>query len=375
MAFGDFVFAFRKTKSNRENVMKRLLAFTTALAILPLAGTAQELNVVSWGGAVAAAQMEAWHQPYMAETGVKINSIDADNPAVPVKLQVEAGNVTTDIADIEPSDLTRLCDEGLLEVLPIDELPDGADGTKAREDFIEGGLYDCGVGVLVYSTMIAYRSDKAEGVTSAADFFDLEKFPGKRGLRKGAKFALELALMADGVAPADVYATLATPEGVDRAFAKLDTIKPSVVWWEAGAQPPQLLADGEVVMTTAYNGRIFDAVMNEGSPFATLWDNQILDFNLYVIPKGAPNKDAAWAYMKWISESQREADLSKFISYGPPRKSAAALVGLFKDGKTEMAGNLPTNPDHMKTALTSNVEFWADHDVELTERFNTWLSQ
>ncbi len=355
--------------------MKTLLIVTTALTALGLTqASAQEINVVSWGGAVGAAQMEAWHKPYMAETGVKINSLDADNPATPIKAQVDSGNVTTDIADVEPSDLTRLCDEGLLEVLPLDELPDGPDGTKAREDFIEGGLYDCGVGVLVYSTMIAYRSDKLEGVASSADFFDLQKFPGKRGLRKGAKFALELALMADGVAPADVYTVLATPEGVDRAFAKLDTIKKDVIWWEAGAQPPQLLADGEVAMTTAYNGRIFDAVMNEKSPFAILWDNQILDFNLYVIPKGAPNKDAAWTYMKWLSNSQREADLSKFISYGPPRKSAATLVGLYKDGTTEMAGNLPTNPDYVKSALTSNVEFWADHDVELTQRFNTWLS-
>ncbi len=354
--------------------MKAILAFTTALAGFSLAAQADEINVMSWGGAVAAAQMEAWHKPYMAETGVRINSIDADNPATPVKAQVEAGNVTADIADIEPSDLTRLCDEGLLEVLPTDELPDGADGTKAADDFIPGGLYDCGVGILVYSTMIAYRPDKVDGIASAADFFDLEKFPGKRRLRKGAKFALELALMGDGVPPAEVYDTLATPEGVDRAFAKLDTIKDSIIWWEAGAQPPQLLADGEVVMSTAYNGRIFDAVMNEQAPFKILWTNQILDFNLYVIPKGAPNKDAAWNYIKWISESQHEADLSKFISYGPPRKSAAALVGTYKDDKTEMAQNLPTYPEYMEAALTSDVEFWADHDEELSQRFITWLS-
>ncbi|AGT08942.1 polyamine ABC transporter substrate-binding protein [Paracoccus aminophilus] len=354
--------------------MKKILAFTTALASFSLAAQAEEINVVSWGGAIAAAQMEAWHRPYMAETGVKINSIDADNPATPIKAQVESGNVTTDIADVEPSDLTRLCDEGLIEPLPIDELADGIDGSKARADFIEGGLYDCGVGVLVYSTMIAYRTDKVPAMASSADFFDLEKIPGKRGLRKGAKFALELALMADGVPPAEVYAKLATPEGVDRAFAKLDTIKKDVIWWEAGAQPPQLLADGEVVMSTAYNGRIFNAVMADKSPFAILWDNQILDFNLYVIPKGAPNKDAAWTYIKWMSTSQHQADLAKFISYGPPRKSAAPLIGLYKDGKTEMAENLPTNPEYLKTALTSNVEFWADHDIELTQRFNTWLS-
>lgn len=151
--------------------------------------------------------------------------------------------------------------------------------------------------------------------------------------------------MADGVEPADVYTVLATPEGVDRAFAKLDTIKNDTVWWEAGAQPVQLLADGEVVMTTAYNGRLFDAAINENKPFEILWDNQILDFNLYVVPKGAPNKDAAWTYIKWATRSERQAELTRYISYGPVRKSGSAGVGLYKDDKTEMAAYLPTYPD------------------------------
>lgn len=356
--------------------MKKMMVLGAALATTALSGmvSAQELNILSFGGAYGASQMEAYHKPYMAQTGIKINSIDADNPAVPLKAQVEAGNVTIDIADVEPSDLVRLCDEGALEVLPITELPDGVDGSKAADDFVEGGLYECGVGTIVYSSVVAYRGDKTTGVTSSADFFDLEKFPGKRGLRKGAKYALELALMADGVEPKDVYAALATPEGVDRAFKKLDTIKSQVIWWEAGAQPPQLLADGEVVMTTAYNGRIFNAMMEEKQPFEILWDNQILDFNLFVIPKGAPNKDAAWTFIKWATDSQRLADQTKFISYGPARKSSTALVTTFKDGTTPMEKNLPTYPEYMTDALVTGVEFWADHDTELSERFNAWLS-
>ena len=114
------------------------------------------------------------------------------------------------------------------------------------------------------------------------DFFDLAKFPGKRGLRKDPKANLEMALAADGVAPADIYDVLGTPECVDRAFAKLGTIKVDTVWWEAGAQPPQLLADGEVAMTTAYNGRIFNAVAAEGKPFGIVWDSQIFDLDLSV---------------------------------------------------------------------------------------------
>lgn len=355
----------------------RYLVLSTAagaLLALPGAAGAQEITVMSFGGAYGASQMEAYYKPYMAETGVKIISVDADNPAIPVKAMVEANNVTVDVVDLEPSDVLRLCDEGALQVLDLDDLPPGDDGTPAREDFVDGTLYDCAVGTIVYSTLIAYRSDKTSGVESTADFFDLENFPGKRGLRKSAKFALELALMADGVAPADVYDTLSTPEGVDRAFAMLDKIKGDVVWWEAGAQAPQLLADGEVVMTTGYNGRFFDAMVQEGQPFTLFWPNQILDFNLYAIPTGAPHAEEAWKFIKYATDSTRLASQATYISYGPARRSSAAKVGLFKDGKTEIAPFLPTYPDYMADSLTTSIEFWADHDIELSERFNTWLA-
>ncbi|MFA5538086.1 MAG: polyamine ABC transporter substrate-binding protein [Gemmobacter sp.] len=354
--------------------MKKLLALTTALSVAGLAANAQEITVMSFGGAYGASQMEAYHKPYQALTGIRINSVDADNPAIPLKAQVEAGNVTVDVADLEPSDLLRLCDEGALEVLPLDELPLAPDGTSWEDDFIDGGIYECGVGTIVYSTLIAYRTDSGVNPTSSADFFDLEKFPGKRGLRKGAKFALELALMADGVAPEDVYEALTTQEGVDRAFAKLDTIKSEVIWWEAGAQAPQLLADGEVVMTTGYNGRFFNAMIEENQPFELFWQNQILDFNLFVIPKGTPNRDAAWEFIKWATDTQRLADQAGYISYGPVRRSSMPLVGTFKDGVTEMARHLPTHPDNMEGALTTSIEFWADYDIELSERFNAWLA-
>ncbi|MEO0363523.1 MAG: extracellular solute-binding protein, partial [Pseudomonadota bacterium] len=215
---------------------------------------------------------------------------------------------------------------------------------------------------------------KVDGVEGIADFFDLEKFPGKRGLRKNPKANLEMALIADGVPPAEVYDVLETAEGVDRAFAKLDTIKDEVVWWEAGAQPPQLLADGEVLMTTAYNGRIFNAAAGEGKPFEVNWDGQILDFDLWVIPKGAPNQDVAMDFIKFSTDTQRLADQAKWIAYGPARKSSGPLVGLYQDEKTEMAPHMPTAEANLETALVNNFEFWADNQDELNERFNAWLA-
>jgi putative spermidine/putrescine transport system substrate-binding protein len=355
--------------------MKKLLILSTALTGVTFGAQAADVTVMSWGGAYVTSQIEAYHKPFTATTGINVISVDADNPATPIKAQVEAGNVTVDVADVEYADAIRLCDEGLLESIDPAVLPAAPDGTPATEDFLPGALTDCAVASIVFSTVFAYDTTKfPEGPTKISDFFDLEKFPGKRGIRKGAKANLEMALMADGVPAAEVYALLETPEGVDRAFAKLDTIKADTVWWEAGAQPPQLLADGEVAMTVAWNGRIFNAAVAEGKPFKIVWDGQVYELEGVVIPKGAPNKDAALEFIKFATSTEPLAHAAEWISYGPPRKSSAPLVGLYQDGKTEMAPNLPTSPENMTNALASDYGFWVDRDTELNERFNAWLA-
>ena len=177
---------------------------------------------------------------------------------------------------------------------------------------------DCAVPTILYATVIAYDKDKlANGPTTIADVFDLQKFPGKRGLQKDPFVNLEWALIADGVAVKDVYKVLNTPEGVDRAFKKLDTIKKDVVWWEAGAQPPQLLADGQVVMTSAWNGRIYDADKNSGKHFEIMWDAQGLDWDWWAIPKGDPRMDDTYKFIAFASSPAAQADQTHYISYGP----------------------------------------------------------
>lgn len=355
--------------------MKKLLVLTTALSTFGLAASAQEIAVMSWGGAYATSQIEAYHKPFTASTGITVVNVDADNPAAPIKAQVEAGNVTIDVVDLEYADAVRLCDEGLLEPLDASILAPGADGTPAMDDFLPGAVTECFVATIVFSTVFAYDTTKfPEGPTTIADFFDLEKFPGKRGMRKGAKANLEMALMADGVPAAEVYGILETPEGVDRAFAMMDKIKAETIWWEAGAQPPQLLADGEVAMTTAYNGRIFSAAVSEGKPFNTVFDGQVYEYDGYAIPKGAPNMDAAKQFLAFSTTTQALADQAKWIAYGPARKSSGPLVGLFNDGKTEMGPYMPTSAANLTNALPSSYEFWVDRDTELNERFNAWLA-
>ncbi len=355
--------------------MKKILILTTALTGFAFGANAADLTVLSWGGAYTKSQVEAYGKPFTAKTGIKVNFVDADNPGTPIKAQVEAGNVTIDVADVEFSDAVRLCDEGLLEPINPAILPPAPDGTPASKDFIKGAIQDCAVASIVWSTVVAYNTKNVNGdpMTIGA-FFDTTKYPGKRGMRKGAKANLEMALEADGVPAADVYKVLNTPEGVDRAFKKLDTIKKDVVWWEAGAQPPQLLADGEVVMSTAYNGRIFNAAVAEHQPLKIIWDGQILDFDMFVVPKGAPNQAEAMKFIAFATDTKQLAAQASYISYGPARKSSSALIGKYMDGKTEMGPQMPTAPANMKNALVNSYEFWVDHDTELNERFNAWLA-
>ena len=362
----------------KELIMKRdsLLLGIAATALIAGAAHSGSITAVSWGGAYTKSQVEGYHKPWTAATGHVVVSEDYNGGLAEVKSQVEAGNVTWDIVDLEMSDAVRGCDEGLFETIDPGILPAGADGMAAEDDFINGAITECAVANIVWSTIFAYdNSVLTDGPETIADFFDLEKFSGKRGLRKGPKATLELALAADGVSADQIYEVLGTPEGVDRAFAKLDSIKDQVIWWEAGSQPPQLLADGEVVMTTAYNGRIFNAVAAEDKPFTIVWDSQIFDTDLWAIPVGAPNRDLALEFLVFSTATEQLAAQASYISYGPARKSSMPLVGSFHSKPDLMMGpHMPTAPENFATAIANDFEFWADNQDELNERFNAWLA-
>ena len=342
-----------------------------AFGVATSATAAQSLTIVSWGGSYTNSQVQAYHKPWVKKTGIKINSVDYNGGMAEVKAQVESGNVTWDAVDVEASDAVRGCDEGLFEEIDASTLPPAPDGTPATEDFIEGTIFPCGIPQIVWSTVVAYDKTKFAGNAPKviADFFDLKNFPGKRALRKGPKVNLEWALMADGVPTNKVYEVLGTAAGVDRAFAKLEGIKANTVWWEAGAQPPQLLADGEVAMTSAYNGRLFNAIVKEKKPFVIIWDGQLWDLDLWAIPKGAPNLESVLEFVRFSTDTLRNYDQSNYISYGPVRKSSQAMI------KPAMRPHMPTSPENFKNALHNDFEFWADHVDELKERFTTWLAR
>jgi len=351
-----------------------VVAVAAVMGIASAASAADSLNVVSWGGAYTKSQIKAYHEPFEAKTGIKINSEDYNGGLAQVRAQVEAGNVTWSLVDAELSDAQIGCDEGILETFDHSILPPAPDGTAATDDFIEGTLHECAIPTIIWSTVVAFDTSKVDAPATIADFFDTEKFPGKRGMRKSPKVNMEWALMADGVPADKVYDVLGTPEGVDRAFAVLDKIKGDTIFWEAGAQPPQMLADGEVVMTSVYNGRVFNAIAVENKPFDIMWDGQVWDLDLWIMPKGAPNKEAAIEFVKFSTDTQRLADQAAWISYGPARKSSVPLIGKHAEAGIEMGPHMPTAPNNFKNALQNDYLFWADNQDELTERFNAWLA-
>lgn len=337
-----------------------------------------KLTVVSWGGAFTKSQIEAYHRPFEAANPITINSVDYNGGIAEVKAQVDSGNVVWDVVDFEAVDALRACDEGLLELIDVAALPPAPDGTPATDDFVANAATQCWVATILFSTIVAYDENRFgdRPPTRIEDFFDLANFPGKRGLRRqNPKATLEMALMADGVAPEEVYAMLATPEGLARAFAKLDTIKDSVVWWEAGAQPAQLLADGEVVMTTAYNGRIFNAMAMDAKPFRILWDGQIQELDVLSVVKGAPNRDAAMDFIRFATSTGPLAAQASWIAYAPARNSSLPLVGNHAERGFPMLPHMPTAPENSTgRAIQIDNRWWADHQDDINERWSAWLA-
>lgn len=347
-------------------------SFKTGAALLAVAGLAiaagtamaqRPLTVVSWGGAYQEAQKKIYFEPFKQESGVQMIDESWDGGIGVLRSRVEGGTDSGwDVVQVESEELTIGCDEGMFE--PLDWSKIGGE-----DAYIEAAVHECGVGAIVWDFALGYDKDKLkEAPAGWADFFDTTKFPGKRALRQGPKSNLEIALMADGVAPSDVYEMLATEEGVKRAFDKLATIKNDIVWWKSGAQPPQLLASGEVVMTSAYNGRIDAANLSDNRNFGIQWNGALFTIDSWVILKTSPNKDAAYQFIAFAGKPELQAKLPDSIAYGVTAKEATPLI------KPERLPDLPTAPENMANAVQISDEFWIENIDALTERFNTWAA-
>jgi len=342
---------------------RRILHGAGALAVasaLPLAARAQAKQIVvsDPGGPYTTAYREAFYDPFEKATGIKVVSVARESqPVAQFAAMVQTKNYVWDVTTLTLSaDIPYLEAKGLLE--PI--------GLKASDypELMPEAITPNWLGVDVYSTVLAYRTDKFKdgGPKSWADFWDVKKFPGRRCLRRSPLDTLEQALLADGVPLDKLY-----PLDVDRAFKSLDRIKPHVnIWWTSGAQAMQAIQSGDVDMISTWNGRA-QAAKDAGAPVTIVWNQGLYSIEGWGIPKGTPRADAAKQFVRFCADAKRQALLTRTLAYGPTNKKA------FETISKERATLLPTAPDNLRDMRLPSPQWWEANRQKVTERFNSWI--
>lgn len=357
--------------------IKILTLCAAMLALSPAGVRAQdappprdEITFTTWTGPYMRSQMLGIVRPYEEETGVRVRVEHYAGGLGAIRDQVESANVVWDVVDLTEADSLRGCQEGLLERLSEIDLPDGADGTPFRDDFVEGALNDCGVGVIVWATAYAYANGAFGGAQprTVADFFDTRRFPGARAIRNDPTVIMEWALIADGVAPDQVYRVLETPAGVRRALARMQSIRPGLQVWSNGREPIRLLNGGEVVMSSIWATTGAVAAREPGSDFSLVWDGKVIEVDLYGIPVGSRNREAALDFIRYASSAPAQARMVSHLPNGPTRRSALALVS------GEVLADLPNNPaQEGELFIHSDAAWWSANHAALEEAFRIWL--
>ncbi len=343
---------------HRSTLVLSLVA-AGALAAAQAAAQDRTLTFTSYGGAYQEAQRNALLNPLEASEGVTFLE-DTLSGIAEVRAQVRSGAVTWDIVDLGHSDCEAAEAEGLFEPLDYSMI--------STEGFDEGAYSETWIGTIYFSTVMGYRTEVYgdNPPQGWADFWDVEGFPGLRSLRNNPVGTLEIALLADGVAFEDLY-----PLDYDRAFAKLDEIKPHIaVWWTSGAQSAQLLSDGEVDMISAWNGRL-DAAAANGAKVAYTFNEGLASLDCLAIPKGAPNKDLAMEMLAKMVSPELAANYPTYINYGPTTSLA------FETGKItpEMQAISPSAPENLASQVLIDAEWWGENRRDAQERWDAWITQ
>ena len=332
-----------------------------AAAILALScdlATARDLTLVA-RPRVEAAIKEVFVHPFSAATGIATQTEAWEGGIESLRSQAKSADNTWDLLMVDSEELAIGCSEGLFEKLDWSAI-------GGKDHYLPMAVSDCGVGASVSSLVLAWDRDKFPATPTWADFWDVAKYPGKRGLHNGVRGNLEFALIADGVSPGDVYKVLATADGVDRAFRRLDQLKPYIVWWNDDAEAAKILTTGDVLMTSASAPAITMVDRNAHRNFGVQWTGSLYEVDSWAILKGSPNLRAATQFLYFAGTSAIEARLVS--SFGEGGLAKGANDGLPAD----VAQTSPTTPTNLNAAVRVDAGFWHDNLAKLRQRFETW---
>lgn len=343
------------------------LAAIAALGASSASFAQGQLTVASFSSLIPY-QKKAFADSFAAQRKVDFKFVEMDRVMPALKAQVAAGNVQWDVIDINVPELAIACAEGLVEKIDPAIYPPGADGTPAAKDILPGMIQPCGIGNLAWSSVIAYRKGLADVVTMK-DVFDTKKYPGKRALNPYPYMNLERALIADGVPAADVYKTLATKAGEDRAFAKLASLKADLIWLGGDVRPADVVQDGRAVFAAANNGSLFRAMFEAGKPIGATFDGQMWTVDAWAIPKGAKNLALAKDFIADATGAKAQAEQARLSFWGPVRLSSLPLIGNHPTLNMPMLPHVVTARPNMVSAVLLSTEFWNANQERLGERF------
>jgi putative spermidine/putrescine transport system substrate-binding protein len=338
-------------------------SLVTAAAILAMSfatASARDLAIVALTPSQAAIK-QVFAQPFTEATAIPTTVTNWDGGIDALRTQAKVPDNTWDLVMVDPEDLATGCTENLFEKLDWFAI-------GGKDHYLPQAVSDCGVGANVASLVLAWDRDKFPGAPTWADFWDVAKYPGKRGLHKGVRGNLEFALIADGVAPADVYKVLATSDGVDRAFRKLDQLKPYIVWWDNPAEAARILASGDVLMTSAFAPAIAQTNRTAHRNFGIQWTASLYEVQSWAIMKGSPNLRQATQFLYFAATPAIEARLVSLFGDGGLAKGAS-------DGlSSDLLQMSPTAPANLGVAVRVDTGFWHDNLAKLRQRFDTWLA-
>jgi len=342
-------------------------ALTLAVVTTGAAASASaedSFTAVGWGGNWNEAYDQGVFQPFTKESGIKVIVDEWEGDLAKVRAQIESNAIVYDFVSVEAPALEIGCAEGLFEKLP-------AAIYAQKDEYLPGTIHPCGIASDTWATVMVYDGNKIkDGPHSWADFWDVEKFPGKRGMLGGAQYTLENAVMAMGIAPADVYTELRKPDGVDKAFAMLDKIKPHVVWWTSSTKALQNLTAGEVVMTDLYNARVTSENEKNKTNYVIAWDAGFFyGTDMWAVVKGAPHAAEAEKFLDFFAKPENQAGFPKLYAYGVGHKKVADYL------TPEQINRLPTSGANLAHGAVYDTDFWAENKEALEQRFQAWLAQ